>query len=301
MTEEIPHTIEPHPVTGLYNGKFGVWLFLASEVMLFGALFSSYILLRVGALPGTWPMYGLTAPQGDQILNVPLATLNTMFLITSSVTMVMSWASLKTNDFAKGRRYLLFTFLLAGAFLVVKYFEYKAKLTHHQIVLRQAPPAGLAQAVSHVSVPLKDGAKDMYFLNGHVTENDEDKSYVMVVPDPKELVKADAPGAESAAAHANGIGDGQGAAVRIERALIDRMTVWGPKASTFLATYFTMTGLHGLHVIGGMVVIFYLLVPGARMWKSQPERYTNRIECTGLYWHFVDLVWIFLFPTLYLL
>ena len=83
---QIPYTVEPRPDTGVYNGKLGIWLFLASEVMLFGALFSSYVLLRVGA--PTWP-------HGADILNVPLATLNTMVLITSSVTMVMAWASLK--------------------------------------------------------------------------------------------------------------------------------------------------------------------------------------------------------------
>ena len=62
-----------------------------------------------------------------------------------------------------------------------------------------------------------------------------------------------------------------------------------------------LTGLHGLHIIGGMVVMLYLLGPGAKLWKKNPDQFTNRIEYTGLYWHFVDLVWIFLFPILYLL
>ena len=68
-----------------------------------------------------------------------------------------------------------------------------------------------------------------------------------------------------------------------------------------MALYFTMTGLHVLHVIGGMAVFSYLVGPGIKMWNSEPERFTNRIEVVGLYWHFVDLVWIFLFPVLYLL
>ena len=51
---DIPYTTEARPDTGLYNAKLGIWLFLASEVMLFGALFSSYVLLRTGAAPGTW-------------------------------------------------------------------------------------------------------------------------------------------------------------------------------------------------------------------------------------------------------
>ena len=74
-----------------------------------------------------------------------------------------------------------------------------------------------------------------------------------------------------------------------------------PSTNNFLGIYFTMTGLHVLHVIGGIVVIGYYFGPGSKMWKADPERFTNRIEIVGLYWHFVDLVWIFLFPVLYLL
>ena len=76
------------------------------------------------------------------------------------------------------------------------------------------------------------------------------------------------------------------------------MIPWG---NTFASTYFTMTGLHGLHILGGMIVMAYLLGPGAKLARTNPEQFTNRIEYTGLYWHFVDLVWIFLFPVLYLL
>ena len=195
---QIPYTVEERPDTGLYNAKFGVWLFLASEVMLFGALFSTYVLLRTGA--DVWP-------QGSSILNVPLATLNTMILIASSVTMVMSWASLKLDQFGKFKIYMGLTWLLSFGFLIVKYFEYSAKFSHH-----------------------------LY-----------------------------------------------------------------PSSNNFLAIYFTLTGLHMLHVIGGMVVNGYLWGPGAKMWKTDPERFANRVEIAGLYWHFVDLVWIFLFPVLYLL
>jgi heme/copper-type cytochrome/quinol oxidase subunit 3 len=192
----IPYTVEERPDTGLANGKLGIWLFLASEVMLFGALFSSYIILRNGAVE--WP-------RGS--LNVLLGAINTVLLISSSVTMVMAWASLKLHDFAKHRLYLIITFVLAGIFLVNKYFEYGEHLRHGQ----------------------------------------------------------------------------------------------GPWHSTFDAIYFTLTGLHGLHILGGMIVMAYFIGPGARLWKKTPEQFTNRIEYTGLYWHFVDLVWIFLFPVLYLL
>src|SRR5689334_961466 len=117
---EIPYTVEPRPDTGLYNAKLGVWLFLASEVMLFGALFSSYVLLRTGAPAGTWH-------HGREYLNVPLATLNTVVLIASPVTMVMSWASLKLNDFKKYRMYMACTFLAGVGFLIIKGIEYNTK------------------------------------------------------------------------------------------------------------------------------------------------------------------------------
>ena len=197
---DIPFNVKERPDTGLYNGKLGIWLFLASEVMLFGGLFSAYIFLRTGV--DNWPA-------GTEYLDVRLATLNTLFLISSSVTMVMSWASLKLNDFKKFKFYSGTTLLFAFGFLVIKYFEYSAKFSH-------VPP-------------------------------------------------------------------------------------YLPSTNNFLGIYFTMTGLHVLHVIGGIVVIGYYFGPGSKMWKADPERFTNRIEIVGLYWHFVDLGWIFLFPVLYLL
>ena len=197
-TIEIPYNSTERPDTGLYNAKLGVWLFLSSEVMLFGALFSTYVLLRTGS--ETWE-------HGAEFLNVPLATINTLVLIISSVTMVMSWASLKAKNLGMYKLYMGLTILCGAAFLVIKGFEYAHKFE-----------TGLY-----------------------------------------------------------------------------------PSTSTFMALYFTMTGLHGLHVVGGMIVNSYLWGPGSRMWQSDPQRFTNRIEVAGLYWHFVDLVWIFLFPTLYLL
>src|SRR5256885_14408284 len=86
---EIPYNVTPRPDTGVYNAKLGVWLFLASEVMLFGALFSSLILLRTGApvLPN-----GLSSwPVGKDTLHVLPATINTFVLILSSVTVVLAW------------------------------------------------------------------------------------------------------------------------------------------------------------------------------------------------------------------
>lgn len=197
MSAEIKYIETPHPITGVTNSKLGIWLFLATEIMLFGGLFSAYIILRVGA--ATWP-------KADEILNVPLATINTMVLIFSSVTMVMAWASLKMNSVKKFRLYMGITILCALIFLVIKYFEYTAKFHHG------------------------------YF----------------------------------------------------------------PSTNNFFAVYFTLTGLHGLHILGGILVNSYFFLVAGREWKHRPIMLTNRVENAGLYWHFVDLVWIFLFPTIYL-
>jgi len=196
--ELIPYITEARPDTGLTNGKIGIWLFLASEVMLFGAFFASYIVLRVSA--PEWP-------HGSSILNVPLATVNTTVLITSSVTMVMAWASLMRNDLGKYRLFLACTVLLGFCFLGIKYVEYSHKF-------------------------------EMDLL---------------------------------------------------------------PHTNNFLALYFIMTGLHGLHVIGGMIVNSYFLFAAPSYWEHDRVLLANRVENAGLFWHFVDVVWIFLFPVLYLL
>ena len=198
----IPYMVKPHPVTGIPNGKFGIWLFLASEVMLFGALFSSYVLIRSGA-PHWPPEGGLSS----EILDVPKATFNTAVLITSSITMVLAWASCKLGNLGKFKLWMGITIALSFVFLIVKYFEYAHK-----------------------------------FELGHTPAHDN-----------------------------------------------------------FYAIYFTMIGLHGVHIIGGIIVNTYLLTWGSKLWKTDSVHFTNRVENAGLYWHFVDLVWIFLFPSLYLL
>jgi cytochrome c oxidase subunit 3 len=196
--EGIPYTTEVRPDTGLTNPKLGIWLFLASEVMLFGSLFSSYALLRSGA--PSWP-------KQYELLNVPLAALNTVVLIASSVTMVLAWVALKQKNVGRYRLFMGLTLAGGAIFLIVKAIEYSEKFSH-----------------------------GLY-----------------------------------------------------------------PATSNFLGLYFTMTGLHALHVIVGMIVNAYFWGPGVKMWRTDPERFTNRIEVAGIYWHFVDVVWIFLFPVLYLL
>jgi heme/copper-type cytochrome/quinol oxidase subunit 3 len=194
----IPYTTEVRPDTGFTSPKLGMWLFLASEVMLFGSFFSSYALLRVGA--AAWP-------DQSAVLSVRLAALNTIVLLASSATIALAWAAARRGDRTACRRLMAATIVLGIVFLGVKGTEYADKLSHDLL----------------------------------------------------------------------------------------------PSTNVFLGLYYTMTGLHALHIAAGLVVNAYLIGPGARMWQAQPARFANRVELAALYWHFVDLVWICIFVVFYLL
>src|ERR1044072_9478247 len=126
---EIPYTVTARPDTGLWNAKIGIWLFLASEVMLFGGLFSAYIFLRLGAEPGYWP-HGL--------LNVPVGTMNTLILIGSSVTVVLAWSALKMRQWAKYRIYMRITIACGLIFLGVKLIkEWPDKFSHFGVYIKK--------------------------------------------------------------------------------------------------------------------------------------------------------------------
>ena len=184
----------PIPFMGVSPVKLGMWLFLASEIMFFTGLLGSFIVLKF-AHPDVFH-------EEAAHLNWKLAAFNTVVLITSSLTMALAVAASEKKDHAAVARNTLITLLLAVTFLVIKGFEYSAKIEH-----------GIF-----------------------------------------------------------------------------------PSTSLFFGAYFTLTGCHGLHIIAGMVALF-------RMWRqgaNGASRY-EAMELVGLYWHFVDLVWIFLFPLLYLL
>jgi cytochrome c oxidase subunit 3 len=257
---EIPYAVKPRPDTGLYNAKVGIWLFLASEVMLFGALFCSYILLRVNAPPGEWPHHWL---------NIWLGMTNTIVLILSSVTVVLAWSELKMGRFKRYKFYQGITLLCAVAFLGIKSFEYHDKFIHYEVIL-----------------------KDGRIIDGHLNSAKTTKD--MFVVEEARYVKSHADLMDPPLHH-------EGEEIEIPMSTIASKDNYGPWHNTYTAIYFTLTGLHALHVIGGGIVIFTIWGPLAKVWEQDPERYTNRVEVSGLFWHFVDLVWIFLFPVLYLL
>jgi cytochrome c oxidase subunit 3 len=191
------------------SAKLGMWLFLVTEILLFGGLFCAYAIYRA------W--YPEMFFNAHQALDVTLGAINTVVLITSSVTMALAIRSMQLDQRKQTVRFLQTTILLAGVFLVIKYFEYT-----HKIHLGQLPGK-------------------YYTYTG----------------------------------------------------------IKGTNPHIFFSVYFMMTGLHGIHVIGGMGVIGWVLVQ-ARKGRFSSAYYTP-IEMVGLYWHLVDLIWIFLFPLLYLI
>jgi heme/copper-type cytochrome/quinol oxidase subunit 3 len=191
------------PVSGINHGKLLMWIFLASEIMFFSGFFGAFIVLRQANIE--------LFTKWSHELNVGLASLNTVFLITSSLTMALSILYLEKGNKANFQRFLGLTILFALGFLVVKFFEYSAKFNHME--------------------------------NGH------------------------------------------------------HHPIY-PSTNVFFAFYFMMTGFHGAHVVGGLIPMIWMFV---RSFTKKGYDRPRRVEVLGLYWHFVDLVWIFLFPAFYLL
>jgi cytochrome c oxidase subunit III len=191
------------------SAKLGMWLFLLTEILLFGGLFCAYAIFRAW-----YPEMFINA---HRELNQVLGAINTLVLITSSLTMALSIHSLQINKSKRAAGYLALTLLFATIFLVIKYFEYSHKIHLGQLPGKFYTYAGLEGTNPHI----------------------------------------------------------------------------------FFSIYFTMTGLHGIHILIGMIIIAVMMIKSAQN-KFSSDYYTP-VELTGLYWHLVDLIWIFLFPLLYLI
>jgi cytochrome c oxidase subunit III len=189
--------------------KLGMWFFLLTEVLTFGGLFCAYAVYRA------W--YPEMFSNAHKELNVVMGTINTVVLITSSLTMALAIRSMQLDRKNQTFWYLFFTLLLAGTFLVIKYFEYSHKFHEGQLPGR------------------------FYTFEG----------------------------------------------------------IEGSNPHIFFSIYFMMTGLHGIHVLGGMSLIGWLMYKTKK--GAFSSEYYTPIEMTGLFWHLVDLIWIFLFPLFYLI
>lgn len=189
--------------------KLGMWLFLVTEILLFSGLFCAYAIYRT--------THAEMFKDAHHQLNVWLGALNTSVLIGSSLTMALGVRAAQLNQRSRSVFFLLVTLACAATFLVVKFFEYRAKFEHGML-------------------------PGIYFSSDHYFR--------------------------------------------------------GSAPSLFFGIYFLMTGLHGLHVVAGMIAIIWVTTRTVR--GDFSSRYYTPVELTGLYWHLVDLIWIYLFPLLYL-
>jgi cytochrome c oxidase subunit III len=228
--------------------SFAMWVFLLTEIMMFGGLFAAYLIYRL--------KYYDAWVAGSSSINVKWGFANTLVLIGSSFTMAMAvWAA------QKGKRqqqvlYLVLTIVLGTVFLGVKAVEYKDKYDECHI-----PGQVIGKGFN---------------ATGGIGCSGEGANIAEELQHPK-----NAQGQEVA-------GKPAPAAEQIAR-----------QTEIFFVFYFAMTGLHATHMIIGIGVLFWL-VWRAHKAEFGPDYYTP-VENFGLYWHFVDIVWIYLFPLLYLI
>jgi cytochrome c oxidase subunit 3 len=273
-------------------GKIAIWMFLASEVMFFIGILGTYIILRSGE-PQIFADHTHT-------LSKPLAALNTLVLIFSSLTMALAVDAAQKRDRKRLIITLAITLACAFGFMVIKTIEYTAKFTHYTVVATDPTDKqqyvydghggwidnGATIELHGVRAPLPAGQFNINWISEQGVER---------------LAHAAGAGAAEVAHPAEGAAatdhaGGEHPKYTIPKANVAQAMNYGPWRNIFYACYFTLTGVHGVHVIGGIVPITLLLVQAMR-----GKIFAPHTEYVGLYWHFVDLVWIFLFPLLYLI
>lgn len=266
------------------SGKLGMWVFLATEVLLFSGLFCAYAVYRA-----SHPAVFVWA---HKVLNVYLGGTNTIVLICSSLS--MAWA---VRAAQLGRQRLLVICLsltLVGGFtfLGIKYVEYKNKWEEGLLWAGKYHPT--AEAIEQIYADSAHGREALpaaatapAVASAPATASAPGAQIIDGVKVDRSLITPAAPGP-------------QGLRLPIRAGLPHLLPERAPRELwLFFSIYFLMTGLHGLHVIGGLIAISWLL---ARSLRGQfgPAYYTP-VDLVGLYWHLVDVIWIFLFPLLYLI
>jgi len=273
VTRESPADAEPHDEHVAHHfdtaeqqyesGKLGMWLFLVTEILLFGGLFCWYAIYR-----SHHPEIFIYA---HRYLDKTLGGINTLVLIFSSLTMAWAVRSAQLGERRNLVRMLAITLLCGFGFLGIKAVEYHHKW-HEGLLWGEkfsAKPEPGEEPAPEAEKPAAPAPKE-------APAKSKDETVIPPSPDGPEGL---ATPPEAASVHAEG-----------KR----------PKnVQLFFGIYFIMTGLHALHVIAGMSVIFWLLLR-ARRGDFGPKNFAA-VDNGGLYWHLVDLVWIFLFPLLYLI
>ncbi len=299
------HGHDPHlahhfdtPQQQFTSGKIGMWAFLVTEILMFSGLFLLYAVYRANH----YDMFVV----GSAFLDTNLGALNTVVLLLSSFT--MAWA-VRTAQLGKRNAtvvLLALTLLGAAGFMGIKYMEYSHKLhlgvgpgnffdPSDEVILPEPEPSGIIE--EEPTRELREVAQ--------AAESNSDSDPAAIEEEPRTTLpqphRAE-PGISAEAryhsfaeythttAHASTHGEHHVPQFRRERLM---------SARPFFSIYFGMTGLHGIHVLVGMGLITWLLIRAARG-TFGPQYYTP-VDFVGLYWHLVDLIWIFLFPLLYLI
>jgi cytochrome c oxidase subunit III len=272
------------------NGKMAMWLFLVTEIMFFTALIGTYIVLRNGSRH--WP-----TPEQVHLVEA-LGAINTFVLIISSLTVVLAHVALADGNAKKATQLIGISLVLGCVFLGIKAYEYKSKFDHNilpgMVKFDQYQGKEGEAYRTHVAAELEAFIKDPKGVA-------EDKK-AKVVDKAREIL------AEVRKQQAN-LGQNPVAIEKdVEKISTEvqhlvhsnpdlHLTYVIPYGNIWASCYFAMTGFHAIHVIGGLVVFVIMLLMAARGTFARRPVF---VELTGLYWHFVDIVWIFLFPLLYL-
>lgn len=270
----VPQEHAPDPVLGHGDptapGKIAIWLFLASEIMFFVAILGTYIVLRSGS-PGLFARHA-------EVLSKVAAGTNTIVLIFSSLTMALAVDASQKGDRGRTIRFLSLTLLCAFGFMGIKAYEYIDKAHHHTLTARDTSSAtGIAVYDGHVHAKGDD-----LEIKGYRMEMPAEGNFsIHLISEADIRARTGAKKAET---------------FTVRKSDVTNDVTYGPWKSIFYSCYFTLTGVHGIHVLGGMVPLGLLLIQAGR-----GKLFPAHTENVGLYWHFVDLVWIFLFPLLYLI
>jgi len=267
------------------NGKLAMWLFLVTEIMFFTALIAMYLVLREGAR--WWP-----TPTQVHLVEW-MGALNTFVLIFSSFTVVLAHSAISKGDVKTTVRWISVTLLMGVVFLGIKAIEYKAKFEHHILPGQIRFDQFLGKPAAEYQRYLLEEVPKVRQQAGATSAVGQKCDAILKILETTES-GAWLPSAQEKRVKA--------ASKLVEELVHDHPDIHLhyviPQGNIWASIYFALTGFHAIHVIGGLIVFIIMLIKAAV--GTLTVHSALFIELTGLYWHLVDIVWIFLFPLLYL-
>lgn len=265
----------------------GMWAFLVQEIMFFGGMFTVYLVFR--------SQYPMAFAAGSNHLDPFWGGLNTLVLIVSSLTMALAVYYAQKGDRMKQVVLILLTMFFGTVFLGVKAIEYSDKYKHGLIPVdgwNMVIPEGENEEKAVLRLPFETRVEAEGVEGAEVHANPLGR--FQIGPQDVELVKMAEKGNFLTPSEKVGYYE----VFNDQTKQLDPEKLRG-KVQMFFWIYFVMTGLHAIHMIVGLGIMTWLLIMAWR--GSFSGEYFSPVEISGLYWHFVDIVWIFLFPLLYLL